>query len=136
MVDLHEMAPEPEPKSLDEKRPELETIFKNYLKDQESKIGLEEWNSFYLDLVRAGGVERAESLGDGEVKAGDLSDELKLELGAVFARVDKDKDGKVTFDEVFEFWQEKLAEEGEEPKEESLGEEAEKKDEAKEESKK
>jgi hypothetical protein len=136
MVDLHEMAPEPEPKSLDEKRPELETIFKNYLKDHQSNIGLEEWNSFYLDLVRAGGVERADSLGDGEVKAGDLSDELKVELGSVFARVDKDKDGKVTFDEVFEFLKEKLAEEGEEPKEENPGEEDEGKGEAKDESKK
>jgi hypothetical protein len=89
-----------------------------------------------LDLVRAGGVERADSLGDGEVKAGDLSDELKVELGAVFARVDKDKDGKVTFDEVFEFLKEKLAEEGEEPKEENPGEEDEGEGEAKDESKK
>lgn len=88
-----------------------------------------------MDLVYCGAVEGVGGVWDEEKKSWDLSDQEKVELGAVFARVDRDKDGKVSFDEVFEFLKGKLAEEGQGGEGESSRTEAEGKDEGKDETK-
>merc|ERR1712194_975451 len=104
MVDLYQVEPEPEPQTLEEKRPELEKILQSYLQDGEDiSLRHETWNSLYLDLVRTGAVKGVESVGDGSVKVEDLTEDMKSDIEKVYTQVGKNKDGKISFDELFDF---------------------------------